>query len=69
MQSLGLLLQREVIIGLALVGGVISTVGGYLLRKNSTMNPDTARFILNTGYAVSWASVAAFIAVGFLSGR
>ncbi len=68
MQSLGLLLQREVIIGLALAGGVISTTGGYLLRKNSTTRPNTARLILRTGYAVSWASVAAFIAVGFLSG-
>ena len=68
MQPPGLLLQREVIIALALAGGVISTAGGYLLRKNSSTNPETARFILRTGYAVSWTSVAAFIAVGFMSG-
>jgi len=68
MQSLGFLLQREVIVSLALVGGVISTAGGYMLRKNSSTNHETARFILRTGYAVSWASVAGFIAVGFLSG-
>ncbi len=68
MLSLGWLLQREVIIGLALAGGVVSTIGGYLLRKNSTTKPATARFILKTGYAVSWVSVAAFITVGFLSG-
>ncbi len=68
MHPFGFLLQREVIIGLALAGGLISTAGGFLLRKNSSTKPETARFILRTGYAVSWTSVAAFIAVGFLSG-
>jgi len=68
MQPLDFLLQREVIIGFALAGGVISTVGSYLLRKQSPNNPQAARFILRTGYAVSLTSVAAFIAAGFLSG-
>jgi len=68
MQSLGLLLHREFIVGLALAGAAISIAGGYLLRKNSSTSPQTARFILRAGYAVSWTSVAAFIAAGFLSG-
>lgn len=68
MQPLGFLLQREVIIGLAVTGAIIATIGGYLQRENSTSNPQTAKFITRTGYAISWASVAIFIAVGFLSG-
>lgn len=68
MQPLDFLLQREVVIGLAITGAIIATIGGYLQRKNSTDNPNTARFITRTGYAISWASVAIFIAVGFLSG-
>jgi len=68
MQLLDLLLQREAIIGFAIGGAIISTIGSYLLRKNSTTNPNTARFIMRTGYAISWASVGIFIAVGFLSG-
>ena len=68
MQPLDFLLQREVVIGLAIAGAIIATIGGYLQRKNSTGNPHTARFITRTGYAISWASVAIFIAVGFVSG-
>ncbi len=68
MQSLGFLLQREVVIVLAIGGAIIATIGGYLQRKNSTSNLHAARFITRTGYAISWASVAIFVAVGFLSG-
>lgn len=68
MQPLGFLLQREVIIALAIGGAIIATIGGYLQRDTSKSNPRTAKFVTRTGYAISWASVAIFIAVGFLSG-
>lgn len=62
------LLQRNVIVGLAVGGGVIAMIGSYLLRKNTRINPKLARFILRSGYAISWSSVALFIVAGFLSG-
>ena len=65
MELLDLLLQRNVIIALAIGGGLIAVVGNYLLRKESSVDPKTGRFVLRAGYAVSWISVALFIAVGF----
>lgn len=67
MQFLSALTLREIFIGLALIGAVVSTFGGYLLRKNSTTDPRTARFVLRVGYVISWASVVMFVAVGLLS--
>ena len=67
MQFLSVLTQREVFIGLALIGAVVSTFGGYLLRKNSTTDPRTARFVLRVGYVISWVSVVIFVAVGLMS--
>lgn len=63
-----MLLDHKVIVGLAVLGAVVSTAGGYLLRQKSTINRNVARFILRAGYAISWASVAVFIAKGFHSG-
>jgi hypothetical protein len=68
MHWLDVLVQREVFIALAVSGALVATAGGYLLRKNSDFNPATARFILRSGYAISWLSVAIFIAAGFRSG-
>lgn len=69
MQFLSVLTQREIFIGLALTGAAVSTFGGYLLRKNSTTDPGTARFVLKVGYVISWVSVVIFISVGLMSGR
>lgn len=68
MQSFGFLLERETMVGFAIGGATIATIGSYLQRENSNTNPQTARFVTRTGYAISWVSVAIFIAVGFLSG-
>jgi len=68
MQSFGFLLEREAIIAFAIGGAAIATIGSFLQRENSTTNLQTARFVTRTGYAISWVSVAIFIAAGFLSG-
>lgn len=67
MELLDALLQRRVVIALAIFGAVVATVGGYLLRSGSRANPRLARFVLRTGYAVTWTSVAIFIVIGFRS--
>ena len=68
MKILEFLLAREAMIAFAICGAVIATIGSYLQRENSKTNPKTARFVTRTGYAISWVSVAIFIAAGFLSG-
>ncbi len=66
MEFLTPLLQREVIISLAIVGAIIATGGGMLIKKPETIDPGLARLILRLGYAVSWGSVVLFILAGFV---
>lgn len=63
------LLQREIFIGFAIAGAVVATIGSYMLNRPSGVNPRMSRFILRTGYAITWTSVAIFIAAGFMSNR
>lgn len=65
MELLAPLLQRKVIIALALVGAAIALAGSFLLKRGG-VDPRLARFVLRFGYGVTWASVALFIAAGFL---
>ena len=65
MEFLTPLLQREVIIGLAIVGAIIATGGGVLVKKPEALDPGLARLIMRVGYAVSWGSVVLFILAGF----
>ena len=67
MELLDAILQRPVVIALAVVGAVVATLGGYLLRSGSRVNPRLARLTLRTGYAVTWTSIAIFIVMGFRS--
>jgi hypothetical protein len=66
MDLLDLILQRPVVIALAIFGAGVATVGSILMRKGSRIDPRTARLILRIGYGISWASVGIFIAAGFL---
>lgn len=63
------LLQREVFIGFAIAGAIVATIGNYMLNRTSGVGPRMSRFILRTGYAITWTSVAIFIATGFMSNR
>ncbi len=65
MEFLAPFIQRQVIITLALIGAVIATGGSILLKKKSRIKPKLARFIMKSGYAITWSSVALFIAAGF----
>lgn len=65
MDILTLLLQRPVIITLALTGAAIATLGNVTLRKSTKVGHKTARLITRVGYGISWISVALFIAAGF----
>ena len=59
------LLQRHIVIALAIIGALLATAGSYLTRKQKLLAPRTARLILRVGYGLSWASVAIFIIIGF----
>ena len=65
MEFLAPLLQRNVIIALAIAGAVIATLGNVLVQKKSSIGPRYARLILKLGYAITWASITLFIASGF----
>ncbi len=59
------LLDRRVIVGLAIVGATLATLGSFFLRDKSRVDRRTARVLLRAGYGVAWLSVALFIAAGF----
>ncbi|MEE8350828.1 MAG: hypothetical protein V3R37_01345 [Rhodospirillales bacterium] len=65
MELLAPLLQRKIIIALAIIGAMIATAGNFLAKNESRIDPKVARFILKSGYAITWASIALFIAAGF----
>lgn len=67
MDTLAPILQRDVIIFLAIVGGVIATIGNFLVQKKQNTNHRLSKLILRTGYVITWTSVALFIATGFFS--
>lgn len=67
MEFLEPLLQRPVIVGLAIAGAVVATIGSVLLRKGSTADPKVGKFVLRTGYGIAWVSVGLFIVAGFIA--
>ena len=67
MDILDLLTSRPLIITLAVIGGLIAMLGSYLMRDGSSTPEPRAKLVLRSGYAITWASVAAFIVAGFLA--
>lgn len=65
MDFLEALLQRSVIITLAIAGAAVAMTGTALLRKGSRVDPRIARFVLRAGYTMAWGSVGIFITAGF----
>jgi hypothetical protein len=59
------ILQRNVIISLAIIGGVTATLGNFLVQKKPNSFPRFSRLILKSGYTITWTSIALFIATGF----
>lgn len=66
MGMLDLLTSRPVVVTLAIIGGLIAMLGSYLMREGSKIPEDKAKLVLRSGYAISWASIVAFIIAGFL---
>lgn len=67
MEFLEFLIQRPVIVTLAIAGAAVATLGSYLMRRGSTVDPKLGRFVLRTGYGIAWVSVGLFIAAGFVA--
>ena len=65
MEFLAPILQRNIIISLAIIGGVIATLGNFLVQKKPNAFPRFSRLILKSGYTITWTSIALFIATGF----
>ena len=65
MEILMFIMQREVIIALAIGGAILAMIGNFLDVKELLIGRKSAQAIRKSGYAVSWLSVAFFIAVGF----
>ena len=65
MEFLAPVQQRNVIISLAIVGGVVATLGNYLVQKKPNINPLLSKLILKSGYTITWTSIVLFIATGF----
>jgi hypothetical protein len=63
-----LLTDRTTIVALAIVGACLATAGS-LWRSRSGKSARVAHLIVWAGYLVSLASVALFVAAGFLSDR
>lgn len=63
------LTQRSVIIGLAIVGAILVMGSGLLNGAPETPQAKRSRLLSQTGYAVTFLSIALFIVAGFISGR
>lgn len=57
------LLDREIIIGLAILGAVVATVGN-VWRYWGDANPRLVKVIVRIGYALTWGSLTVFIVAG-----
>ena len=66
MSGLKFLLQREIIILLALSGAIIATIGSYLVNRKGVVSTKTNRLILHFGYTLTFVSIGLFIVAGFL---
>ncbi len=67
MDLLGLIASRPVVIALAILGAIVATVGGWLMRDPGRLGARGARFVLRLGYGITGASVLLFIVAGFLA--
>ena len=67
MGVLEILLNRPVMISCAIAGALIASLGPYILKKSGSHSDQTRVLVVRLGYAVSWTSVALFIAAGFFS--
>jgi hypothetical protein len=61
------LTRREVVIGLAIGGAIVSTIGSLARRRNARTRTGLAGALVYTGYAITSVSIFLFIAAGLRS--
>jgi hypothetical protein len=69
MEVLTPVLQREVMIALAVVGVLAATAGSYMLgrsKREGRSGSRLGRFVLRSGYACTCGSIVIFIVAGFV---
>ncbi len=65
MELLDALLQRSLIVTLAIAGACIATLGSFLGGRLQRIDPRLPRLVIRTGYALAWSSVVLFVIAGF----
>lgn len=65
MDLIDAILQRWVVILLAVTGGIIVVAGSLLPRRSTRISRRLAKFVTRVGYAITWISVGIFIVMGF----
>ena len=61
------LTRREVVVGLAVAGAAVSTIGSVARRRGAQTRTALAGALVYAGYAITGVSVFLFIAAGFHS--
>lgn len=61
------LTRREVVVGLAIAGAAVSTIGSLARRRSVETRTGLAGALVYAGYAITSVSVFLFIAAGFRS--
>jgi hypothetical protein len=62
---LDLLARREIVVGLALFGAVLATVGAYARGRAQGARKSWAERLVYAGYGLTAASILLFIVAGF----
>lgn len=65
MEWFDLILRRETMIGFAVGGAVVATLGSYRRQRRGGAGDAVSNWLFYGGYALTGASVLIFIAMGF----
>jgi hypothetical protein len=68
-ELIAILTGRPVIAGLAIIGAMLVMAAGLAPRRAEGRRGRIGTYLSAAGYAVTFLSIALFIAAGFLSGR
>lgn len=66
MDLIELILRWEVIVGVAVLGAIIATIGNFMMARDKDAD-GLGRTVLRVGYGITFVSIALFIVAGFMS--
>lgn len=66
MDFIELILRWEVIVGVAVLGAIIATIGNGMMVRDKDAD-GLGRKVLRVGYGITFFSIALFIVAGFMS--